>query len=183
MADKSAQNLVSAIEDSKSTTLARFLFGLGIRDVGEATAASLAAHFGNLPALMNASDEDLLSVDDVGPIVAARISAFFAEKHNRDVIQDLIAAGVRWPEVQPADTGTGGPLEGKTFVLTGTLPTMTRDEAKERIQRCGGKVVGSVSSKTSFLVAGAKAGSKLNKAQSLGVSVLSEGELLELLTN
>lgn len=183
MAEKSAQNLVSAIEQSKSTTLARFLFSLGIREVGEATASSLASHFGNLAALMEASHDDLLAVDDVGPIVAARITAFFAEQHNRDVIQDLIAAGVSWPDVQPADSGAGGALEGKTFVLTGTLPTMTRDEAKERIQRSGGKVVGSVSSKTSFLVAGAKAGSKLSKAQSLGVAILSEDELLDILND
>jgi len=183
MGEKSAQNLITSIDKSKETTLSRFLYGLGIREVGEATAASLAAHFGGLEAIMSASDSDLLAVADVGPVVASRIRAFFDEEHNRDVIQRLQESGVRWIETEPAATASDGPLVGKTFVLTGTLSTMTRDEAKDRIQQLGGKVSGSVSKKTDFVIFGEKAGSKLAKAQQLGVETLDEAALEALLEN
>jgi DNA ligase (NAD+) len=183
MGEKSAQNLVASIEKSKETTLSRFLYGLGIREVGEATAVSLASHFGGLQAIMSASDSDLLDVTDVGPIVASRIRAFFDEEHNRDVIQRLQESGVHWTETEPAATASDGPLIGKTFVLTGTLSTMTRDEAKDRIQQLGGKVTGSVSKKTDFVIFGEKAGSKLAKAQQLGVETLDEAALEALLRN
>ena len=181
MGEKSAQNLVASIENSKETTLSRFLYGLGIREVGEATAASLASHFGGLQAIMSASDTDLLKVADVGPIVASRIRAFFDEEHNRDVIQRVQESGVSWAETEPVATAFDGPLAGKTFVLTGTLSTMTRDEAKDRIQLLGGKVTGSVSKKTDFVIFGEKAGSKLAKAQKLGVETLDEAAFEGLL--
>lgn len=183
MGEKSAQNLVASIEKSKATTLSRFLYGLGIREVGEATAASLASHFGGLPAIVSASDEDLLAVADVGPVVATRIRAFFDEGHNRDVIQRIQESGVRWEETDPVASQSEGPLNGKTFVLTGTMSSMTRDEAKDRIQSFGGKVTGSVSKKTEFVIFGEKAGSKLAKAQQLGVATLDETQLEELLSN
>ncbi|MEW6591493.1 MAG: helix-hairpin-helix domain-containing protein, partial [Pseudomonadota bacterium] len=152
----------------------------GIRNVGEATAKDLARHFGSLDALIGASDEALRAVRDVGPIVAQSIVQFFAEPHNLDVVRALRAAGVHWPEsagVQPS----AGILSGKTLVLTGTLPTLTRDQAKERIEAAGGKVAGSVSKKTDYVVAGEEAGSKLAKAQELGVAILDEDGLLALL--
>ncbi|QDL54583.1 NAD-dependent DNA ligase LigA [Rhodoferax aquaticus] len=180
MADKSAQNIVDALEKSKQTTLPRFLFGLGIRHVGESTAKELARHFGTLDAIMDASLETLLEVSDVGPIVAASIHTFFAQAHNREVVEQLRACGVTWPEGTPASTGPK-PLAGKTLVLTGTLPTLGRDAAKDLIEAAGGKVSGSVSKKTSYVVAGTEAGSKLDKAQELGVAVLDEAGLLELL--
>ena len=182
MGEKSASNLVASIEKSKSTTLPRFLYALGIREVGEATAASLASHYGNLKSIMAASEEDLQTVADVGPIVASRIRAFLDEEHNRDVIDGLRIAGVNWSDSDPVLIPTEGALIGKTFVLTGTLSSMTRDEAKEKIQLLGGKVTGSVSSKTDYVVAGEKAGSKLSKAENLGVSVLDEAGLLDLLS-
>jgi len=180
MAEKSASNTLAAIETSKKTTLARFIFALGIRNVGEATAKDLARHFGGLDALMAADEGALQQVPDVGPVVAQSIAQFFAEPHNREVIAQLVAAGVHWEE------GVGSPIStsqisGKTFVLTGTLPNLTRDEAKERIEALGGKVSGSVSKKTDFVVAGAEAGSKLVKAQELGVTILDEAGLMELL--
>jgi DNA ligase (NAD+) len=181
MGEKSAENLINAIEESKSTSLARFLFALGIREVGEATAASLASYFGNLPAIIRASAEELVKVPDVGPIVAARIRDFLDEPHNLDVIARLQELGVRWEDLDPMQVAEDGPLSGKTFVITGTLPEMTRDEAKELIQKSGGKVTGSISSKTSFLLAGDKAGSKLAKAQDLEVEVINLGELLALI--
>ncbi|MGB5624362.1 MAG: NAD-dependent DNA ligase LigA, partial [Woeseiaceae bacterium] len=181
MGDKSAENLVRAIDASRSTTLARFLYALGIREVGEATAASLASYFGSLPAIERASAEDLTKVPDVGPIVAQRVRSFFEEQHNLDVIERLQESGVRWSDTRPSTVAEDGPLSGKTFVITGTLPTMTRDEAKARIQKEGGKVTGSVSSKTDFLVAGEKAGSKLAKAQKLEVKVIDEAALIELI--
>ncbi len=181
MGDKSADNLVRAIDASKSTTLARFLYALGIREVGEATAASLASYFGSLPAIISASAEELTKVPDVGPVVARRVRSFFEEEHNLEVIKRLQRLGVHWVDSEPMQVAEDGPLLGKTFVITGTLPTMTRDEAKSLIQKEGGKVTGSVSSKTDFLVAGEKAGSKLAKAQLLGVSVLDEGELRKLI--
>jgi DNA ligase (NAD+) len=183
MGDKSAENLVRAIDESKSTTLARFLYALGIREVGEATAASLASYFGSLPAVREASVDDLTKVPDVGPVVAKRVHSFFDEQHNLDVIERLQSLGVHWTDSEPMKIAEDGPLSGKTFVITGTLPTMTRDEAKSLIQKEGGKVTGSVSSKTDFLVAGEKAGSKLAKAQKLEVSVLDEDGLRKLIAN
>ena len=181
MGEKSADNLMASIAASRSTTLQRFLFALGIREVGEATASALATHFGKLDAVMSASEEDLVGVPDVGPIVASRIRSFFDEVHNREVIQALKSSGVHWEESEPLQRSTDGPLKGKTFVLTGTLPSMTRDEAKQKIQALGGKVTGSVSKKTSFLVFGDKAGSKLAKAQNLEVETIDEAGLLALL--
>ena len=180
MAEKSAANLLAAIEASKATTLARFIFALGIRNVGETTAKDLARHFGSLDRLLAAGDADLLSVRDVGPIVAQSIVQFFAEPHNLAVVAKLRAAGVHWPETAGMQQAAG-PLAGKTLVLTGTLPTLTRDAAKERIEAAGGKVAGSVSKKTDYVVAGTEAGSKLAKAQELGVTVLDEAGLLALL--
>jgi DNA ligase (NAD+) len=182
MGEKSAEKLVKSIEASKSTTLSRFLFGLGIRDVGEATAAGLASHFGSLDEIADASDEDLLEVTDVGPVVASRTSAFFAEPHNREIINRLRRAGVRWKETVPKSAADSGPLTGKTFVLTGTLSTMTRDEAKERIQSLGGKVTGSVSANTDHVIYGEKPGSKLAKAEKLGVDTLDESSFERLLS-
>ena len=180
MADKSAQNILDALEKSKQTTLPRFLFGLGIRHVGEATAKALARHFGKLDAIMDASEEALLAVADVGPIVAQSIRTFFDQAHNREVVEQLRACGVTWPEGEPAPVAAQ-PLSGQTFVLTGTLPTLGREEAKALIEAAGGKVAGSVSKKTSFVVAGAEAGSKLDKARELGVAVLDEDRLKEML--
>lgn len=180
MGEKSAQNLVAAIEASRQTTLARFIFGLGIRNVGEATARDLAKHFGGLDALLAADVASLQTVPDVGPVVAASIAAFFAEAHNREVIDGLRRAGVSWPEGEPASAGPQL-LAGKTLVLTGTLPTLKRDEAKALVEAAGGKVAGSVSKKTDFVVAGEEAGSKLEKALELGVPVIDEAELLKLL--
>ena len=180
MAEKSAQNLIDALEQSKQASLPRFLFGLGIRHVGEATAKDLARHFGGLDRLMEASEAQLLEVNDVGPIVAQSIHTFFAQPHNREVIAQLRAAGVHWPEHEPAAVAVL-PLTGKTFVLTGTLPTLAREDAKAMIEAAGGKVSGSVSKKTDYVVAGAEAGSKLAKAQELGVAILDEAELRALL--
>lgn len=180
MAEKSAQNVLDALEKSKSTTLNRFLFGLGIRHVGEATAKDLARHFGTLDAIMAASVEQLLEVRDVGPVVAESIHTFFAQPHNREVVQQLRECGVHWEEGAPAEKAPQI-LAGKTVVLTGTLPTMGRDEAKELLEAAGAKVSGSVSKKTSYVVAGAEAGSKLTKAQELGVPVLDEAGMLALL--
>ena len=180
MADKSAKNLLVALEKSKQTTLPRFLFGLGIRHVGEATAKELARHFGQLDTIMGASEEELLAVADVGPIVAKSIRTFFDQAHNREVVEQLRACGVTWQEGEPA-TVAPQPLSGKTFVITGTLPTLSRDEAKDRVEAAGGKVAGSVSKKTDYVVAGAEAGSKLLKAQELGIAVIDEDALLALL--
>ncbi len=182
MGEKSAENLLAAIQKSKDTTLARFLYGLGIREVGEATAGSLADHFGKLTGIMAADEEDLQTVPDVGPVVASRIHSFFAEKHNQDVIQRLMDAGLTWKETDPARQKADGPLSGKTFVLTGTLTSMTRDEAKEKIQAAGGKVTGSVSKKTDFVVYGDKAGSKLTKAQNLGIETIDEDAFQKILS-
>ncbi len=179
MADKSAANVVAAIEGSKETTLQRFIFALGIRHVGEATAKDLARHFGGLDALMDADESALLDVHDVGPVLAASIARFFAEPHNREGVEQLRAAGVHWPEGAPQRAAVGA-LHGLTFVLTGTMPTMSRDEAKALIEDAGGKVAGSVSKKTDYVVAGADAGSKLAKAQELGIAVLDQQELQQL---
>ena len=180
MAEKSAQNIVDALEKSKSTTLPRFLYGLGIRHVGEATAKDLARHFGTLDGIMEASEERLLEVNDVGPIVAKSIHTFFAQPHNREVVEQLRACGVHWEEGEPAAQAPK-PLAGKTFVLTGTFPTLSRDQAKDLLEAAGAKVAGSVSKKTSYVVAGTEAGSKLDKAQELGIPVLDEAAMLEML--
>ena len=183
MADKSAQNLLASLEKSKQTTLPRFLFGLGIRHVGEATAKDLARHFGQIDRIMEATEEQLLAVRDVGPIVARSIRTFFEQPHNREVVEQLRACGVHWPEHDGATVADPEtlPLHGKTLVLTGTLPTLSRDEAKALIEAAGGKVSGSVSKKTHWVVAGDEAGSKLDKARELGLSVLDEAGLLALL--
>ena len=180
MGEKSAENLMRSIESSKATTLARFLFSLGIREVGETTAASVAAHYGRLANIIAATEEDLQTIDDVGPVVASRLRAFFNEQHNLDVIQRLQEYGVTWPESDPVESLQAGAFSEFTFVITGTLPTMSRDEAKDFIQLHGGKVTGSVSSKTDYLVAGEKAGSKLSKAKKLGIEVLDESGLKRL---
>ncbi len=180
MGEKSAQNLLAAIDKSRHTTLARFIFALGIRNVGEATARDLARHFGQLDALLAADLDALQQVPDVGPVVAQCIIDFLAEPHNREVIEQLRAAGVRWEEGEPA-AAPAGHLAGQTFVLTGTLPTLSRDEAKALIEAAGGKVSGSVSKKTDWLVAGTEAGSKLDKAQALGVDIVDEEGLRRLL--
>jgi len=180
MAEKSAANVLAGIEKSKSTTLPKFLFGLGIRHVGEATAKELSRHFGTLDAIMDATIDQLLQVSDVGPTVAQSIRTFFDQAHNREVVEQLKASGVNWKE----GTATAGailPLTGQTFLLTGTLQTMGRDEAQAKLEMLGAKVSGSVSKKTHAVVAGAEAGSKLEKAQSLGITVLDESAFQELL--
>ena len=180
MAEKSAQNVLAALEKSKQTTLPRFLFGLGLRHVGEATAKDLARHFGTLDAIMDASVEQLLQVPDVGPVVARSLHTFFQQPHNREVVEQLRACGVTWPEGAPAERAPQV-LAGKTVVLTGTLPTLSRDAAKDMLEAAGAKVAGSVSKKTHYVVAGEEAGSKLAKAQELGVPVLDEAGMLALL--
>ncbi|HEX4328780.1 MAG TPA: NAD-dependent DNA ligase LigA [Burkholderiales bacterium] len=180
MADKSAQNVVAAIEKAKHTTLARFIYGLGIRQVGESTAKDLAKQFGKLDALMDADEGRLAQVPDVGPVVAAAIVQFFRQPHNREVVEQLRAAGVTWKEGEPA-AAVNSAISGKTFVLTGTLPSLSREDAKEMIEARGGKVAGSVSKKTDYVVAGAEAGSKLAKAQELGVAIVDEDGLKQLL--
>ena len=180
MGEKSAANVVQAIAASKATTLARFLYALGIRDVGEATARTLAQTFGDLESLMSATLEDLMEVDDVGPIVASHIRAFIEVQQNRLVIQELRDLGVHWP-TRPVEASTNGTdLSGQTWVLTGTLESMTRDEASDKLRALGAKVSGSVSATTTVLVAGPGAGSKLSKARDLGVTVMDEAALMEL---
>jgi len=181
MGEKSASNLLAAIEASKKTTLARFLFALGIRQVGEATAKDLARHFGSLDRVMQASVAQLLEVNDVGPIVAESIRGFFDQPHNVEVVQALRAAGIAWAEQDGEADSAPKPLAGQTFVLTGTLPTLSREDAKALIEAAGGKVAGSVSKKTSVVVAGSEAGSKLDKARELGIAIVDEAGLLALL--
>jgi DNA ligase (NAD+) len=184
MGEKSAQNLIAALERSRRPSLARFVYALGIRNVGEATARDLALHFGTLDALMSADETALLEVPDVGPVVAASIRQFFAESHNREVIEQLRAPNrIVVREGAPKPRTVDGPLSGKSFVLTGTLPSMSREQAGAMIEAHGGKVAGSVSKKTDYVVAGAEAGSKLTKAQALGVKILDEAALLELLNS
>jgi DNA ligase (NAD+) len=178
MGEKSADNLLQSIAQSKKTTLARFIFGLGIRHVGESTAKDLAKHFGGIHALMDAPMDELLMVNDVGPVVADSIVSFMSEPHNREVIEQLLVSGI---EFQNEERTTTVDLSGKTFVLTGTLPTLSRDQAKELLEAAGAKVAGSVSQKTSFVVAGSEAGSKLDKATELGIPILDEVALLKLL--
>ena len=178
MGEKSAQNLLASIEKSKKTTLARFIFALGIRHVGETTGKDLAQHFQSIDALITASYEQLLEVKDVGPTVAQSIIEFMAESHNREVIEALIASGI---ECQVDKKQIVDAVAGKTFVLTGTLPTLSREQAKDMLEKAGAKVAGSVSAKTDYVVAGADAGGKLEKAQQLGVAVIDEAQLLQLL--
>ena len=180
MAQKSAQNVVDALSKSKKTTLARFIYGLGIRNVGEATAKDLAAHFGSLQALLDAPLEALLQVNDVGPIVAESILQFFDEPHNRQVIESMQNFGVHWTETAGKQLASGV-LLGKVLVLTGALPNLSRDAAQALIEAAGGRLSGSVSKKTDYVVAGADAGSKLEKAQELDVPVLNEADLMALL--
>ncbi len=180
MGEKSADNLIQAIAQSKSTSLPRFIFGLGIRHVGESTAKDLAKYFGNMHALMDAQTDDLLRVNDVGPVVADSIISFMSETHNREVIEQLLASGI---EFQAEERIAGVDLSGKTFVLTGTLPTMSRDQAKALLEAAGAKVAGSVSQKTSYVIAGADAGSKLDKANELGVPVIDEEALMKMLSS
>ncbi|AHE98474.1 NAD-dependent DNA ligase LigA [Thioalkalivibrio paradoxus] len=177
---KSAQNLERALQQARETTLARFVYALGIREVGEVTARALAAHFGALEPLMQASVEELESIRDVGPVVARHVASFFAEPHNCEVIAALRAAGVHWSESEPADTGVR-PLEGHTYVLTGSLEEMTREQASERLQALGAKVTGNVSRQTTAVIAGASPGSKRARAEALGVPVLDEAALRELI--
>ena len=177
MGDKSADNLIRSIAQSKSTSLPRFIFGLGIRHVGESTAKDLAKYFGTMQALMDAQMEDLLTVNDVGPVVANSIISFMSESHNREVIEQLLASGI---EFQVEKQIAGVDLSGQTFVLTGTLPTMSRDHAKALLEAAGAKVAGSVSQKTSYVVAGSDAGSKLEKANELGIPILDEDALMKI---
>ena len=181
MGEKSARNLVAALEKSKSTTLPRFMYALGIREVGEVTAKSLASHFRDLSLLAKADEDELQSVPDVGPIVAAHVAGFFRQSHNTDVVDALCRAGLTWPVPEASGKEPDGPLAGKTLVLTGTLQGMTRQEAKKRIEHAGGRVIGNVSKKTDYLVYGEKPGSKFEKAERLGVATLTESSLLELL--
>ncbi len=181
MGEKSAQNLLAGLQQSKQTTLARFLYALGIRHVGETTAKDLAKHFGSLDRVAAATSEQLLQVNDVGPVVASSLRSFFDQPHNVEVVEQLRASGVTWAESDGTEDRTPKPLAGKTFVLTGTLPTLSRDAAKEMIEAAGGKVAGSVSKKTHYVVAGEEAGSKLDKARELQVTVLDEVGLLEIL--
>jgi DNA ligase (NAD+) len=180
MGEKSATKLIDALEHSKDTTLARFLYALGIRDVGEATAGALASHFGTLDPLLTADEAAIQEVSDIGPIVAAHVRHFFQQDHNRDVMAELRKLGVKWPEQKPR-TVVEGHLTGKTFVITGTLESMSRDQAGDRIVALGGKVSGSVSKKTSYVVVGTEPGSKAKKAEELGVAVLDEKGFLQLL--
>jgi len=177
MADKSAANVIQAREDSKKTTLDRFIYALGIREVGDATARALANHFGNLEKIQQATQEELEEVSDVGPIVAKHIAIFFSQKHNNEVIKKLIKAKIHWPDVE---INNEQPLKGKTFVITGTLQSMKRDEAKQKLQDLGAKVSSSVSKKTDYVIAGADPGSKADKAQQLNIKVLDETGLLSL---
>jgi DNA ligase (NAD+) len=181
MGEKSAQKLVAALEKSKETTLPRFLYALGIREVGEATALALANDFASLADLIEADEERLEHVPDVGPIVASRVRSFLAEPHNREVITKLQAKGVRWP-APIRKTSQDLPLSGKTVVLTGTLSSMSREEAKARLIALGAKVSGSVSKKTHLVIAGESAGSKADRARELGIVVLGEADLLAMIT-
>jgi DNA ligase (NAD+) len=181
MGEKSAANLIQSLENSKQTTLAKFIYSLGIREVGEATAANLAAHYCELGAIKNADLDSLQEVSDVGVIVAQHLVNFFAEEHNVQVIDALLAAGITWPKIEKVEVDSL-PLAGQTFVLTGTLEKMDRNSAKAKLQALGAKVAGSVSAKTSCVVAGEKAGSKLAKAEELGVKVFSEQDMLDLFT-
>jgi DNA ligase (NAD+) len=177
MGPKSAENLIAALEQSKHTTLPRFIYALGIREVGEATARNLAHHFGSLDALVEASEDKLLEVPDVGPVVADHLRQFFDSEQNLAVVRELVAAGVHWDDLKPVQAGEL-PLAGQTWVLTGTLESMSRDDAKALLQQLGAKVAGSVSAKSSCVVAGPGAGSKLAKARDLDLKVIDEEQFL-----
>ena len=179
MGEKSAQKLQAAIAAAKHTSLPRFLYALGIRDVGEATALALARHFRGIAALRAAAEDEFQQVPDVGPVVAQHVAAYFKDKDNARVVDRLLAAGIVWPAPAPIDVQSG--LTGKIFVLTGALAALTREAAEEAVVALGGKVSGSVSKKTNYVVAGAEAGSKLKKAQALGIAVLDEAAFLKLL--
>jgi DNA ligase (NAD+) len=179
MAEKSAANLLAALDRSRKTTLDRFIYALGVRNVGETTARDFARHFGDLKPLLEASEETLLQVSDVGPVVARSVRQFLDEAHNRGVIEALLQAGVSWPRSEPAPRRLDSPT--KTFVLTGTLSGMSRDEARAAIEAKGHKVAGSVSKKTDYVVAGEDAGAKLDRARALGIPVLEEKEFIEKL--
>jgi len=178
MGKKSAENIIRSINESKKTSLPRFLYGLGIRNVGEQTAKDLASHFYSLDELIEATEGDLLEVPDVGPIVAKNITEYFSDTFNRDVVRKLINAGVHWEQVINAKNGA---LNNLKFVITGTLSSFSREEAKERVERLGGKVVASVSKATDYVVVGQNAGSKLEKAEGLGLAILFEPEFMEFL--
>ena len=181
MGKKSAENLLVALEHSKKTTFHRFLYALGIREVGEASARILASHFPNLEALNAASVEELMMLKDIGPVGASYLMHFFAQTHNIDVMNKLMAFGVHWPVEPILPVSTQHPLYDKAVVLTGTLASLSREDAKAKLLAVGARVAGSVSAKTDYVVAGSEAGSKLTKAMALGVRVLSEDELLDLL--
>lgn len=181
LALKSAQNLIDSLERSKTTTLERFLHALGIGQVGEATAQQLADHFGSLQAIISAPVDDLEKVPDIGPVVAASIHTFFNQPHNAAVIKKLRQAEVTWPEYSTARENKESPLSGKTFVLTGALSGMSRDEASRRLRDLGAKVAGSVSRKTDFVVAGSDPGSKAAKAEQLGVAIVGETEFFDMI--
>jgi DNA ligase (NAD+) len=177
MAEKSAQNIVDALKKSKETTFARFLYALGIRDVGEATALALATHFHSLKDIMDADEEKLEEVPDIGPVVAGHIHAFFQQRHNREVIDRLLEHGIHWSET-PKVAASASPLAGKRVVLTGTLSTMSREEAKAKLQSLGAKVMNSVSKNTDIVIVGENPGSKLEKARTLDISLMTEGEFV-----
>jgi DNA ligase (NAD+) len=179
MGQKSAENLIQALNAAKQTRFARFLYALGIREVGEATARSLALHFETLASLLQANEEQLLEIEDVGPVVAKHIETFFKQAHNLEVIDRLLEVGVEWPLEQKQQSDSE--IANKTIVLTGTLETFSRSEAKEKLLALGAKVAGSVSKKTDYVVAGRDAGSKLTKAENLGIPVVDETTLAEWL--
>jgi len=180
MAEKSAKNLVASLEESKKTTLAKFVFSLGIHSIGETTAATLASHFLTLEKIMKADEEKLLAVPDVGPIVAGNLITFFKQEHNKEVVEQLISVGINWPKIKKKSVDEQ-PLAGKTFVVTGTLETMGRNDAKTALLNLGAKVSGSVSKKTDYVVVGDNPGSKATKAADLGISILDEKALIKLL--
>ena len=180
MGEKSAQNILDALEKSKHPTLARFIYALGIREVGETTAMNLASEFRSFEAVKNASYDELVEVPDIGPIVAQHIVNFFQQEHNLEVIDQLFAAGIVVQEVETSEQAQT-PFTGRTVVITGTLPTMSREEAKAKLLAAGAKVSGSVSAKTDYLLAGEKAGSKLSKAEKLGVKIIDEPQMLKML--
>ncbi len=181
MGEKSAKNLIQAIETSKATTLGRFIYALGIRGVGETTARNLAEYFKTLDKIQTATLEDLEAVDDIGPIVAAHLMSFFKQVHNQDILNKLLEAGINWPKIEATIDNKELPLQGNTYVLTGSLQVMTRSQAKEKLLGLGAKVTGSVSKNTAAVIAGEKAGSKLTKAKKLGIEILTEEQLIELL--
>jgi DNA ligase (NAD+) len=181
MAEKSAANILAALDKSKRTTLPRFLYALGIREVGETTSQALSQYFLSLPEIMAATEDELVAVPDVGPVVAAHVKRFFNERHNQDVISELLDHGVHWPEVDASSVKKDSPVKGKTVVLTGTLSAMTREEAAQHLRSLGAKVTGSVSKSTDLVIAGSNPGSKLRKADEFNVEVWGETEFLSIL--